>query len=583
MDKRLVVAAALLIAGLAVYFPGLGTPFQGDDLTQIVNNPTVHSIGNFPLFFTGGTFYTGQGVAGLGGVYYRPLVSTNFSLIYSLFGANPAAFHVIQLLLCIANAFILYLVLRRFMDDLLASVLALVFLIHPGNSQVVYSIAYLQDALFFFFGSLGLWLVVRFHSNHALLGAVCLLVFSLFSKETGIFFVLMALVYLGWQNRTRVLPFVTMTALPIAVYVAAKSVATGVNTNPNNAPIDNLDLIQRLLTAPSAVLFYIEKTIFPLQLASAYYWVDTGFSITGVLLPLLADICVLAVVVAVAMAVRKRGNRGQYSAYLFFAFWTMVGIGAHAQIIALDMTASEPWLYFPVAGMLGMAGVVISVIAPRMHLKTPLVIATVGLIVLSFGVRSGLRGLDWHDPLTLARADLAASPDDFNAYIPVALHAAQQGRLKEAEGYAMHSLNIYPTIEGYNSLGLILFAEGNWQDARRTFLNGIGFIQNHGLPISFQLTVYENLGTLAIWYGDPAENIAFLISATQSFPEDGKLWLDLAIVEQRAHHNGEARTALGNAYRDGISDPYVLAQVTSNAPITLPPSPSICFEGPACG
>jgi hypothetical protein len=51
--------AAIIIAviGFAVFFTGLASPFQGDDLLQIVNNVPVHSIKNIKLFFEGGTFY----------------------------------------------------------------------------------------------------------------------------------------------------------------------------------------------------------------------------------------------------------------------------------------------------------------------------------------------------------------------------------------------------------------------------------------------------------------------------------------------------------------------------------------------
>ncbi len=139
-SKRDTIKAALLIAaiGVAVYFSGLSGQFLGDDTTQIINNVPVHSIANIATFFSGGTSYNGQ--IKLSGVYYRPLMTTTFSLLYTLFGPNPVWFHLLQLLLHILCAFVLFLVLRYFLRPTTSLILALVFLVHPINSQAVFSI-----------------------------------------------------------------------------------------------------------------------------------------------------------------------------------------------------------------------------------------------------------------------------------------------------------------------------------------------------------------------------------------------------------------------------------------------------------
>jgi hypothetical protein len=143
--------AAFIIAvlGLAVFWTGLTNPFQGDDLGQIVNSIPAHSINNVKLFFEGSTFYNGQGLAPLSGTYYRPLMVTFYALIYSVFGNHPFFFHLFQLLLAIGSTIILYLFFKFSFKPVLALFLSLIFLIHPIDSQVVFSIPNLQDALFF--------------------------------------------------------------------------------------------------------------------------------------------------------------------------------------------------------------------------------------------------------------------------------------------------------------------------------------------------------------------------------------------------------------------------------------------------
>src|SRR6185369_4762387 len=86
---------ALTVIGAVVFWSGLSNPFIGDDLLQIVPSIPVHSIENIGLFFQGSTFYNGQGLAPLTGIYYRPMMVTAYSLVYSLFGPAPTAFHIL--------------------------------------------------------------------------------------------------------------------------------------------------------------------------------------------------------------------------------------------------------------------------------------------------------------------------------------------------------------------------------------------------------------------------------------------------------------------------------------------------------
>lgn len=44
------------VVGLLTYSTGLFNPFEGDDTLQIINNPVVHSLRHFKLFFDGSTF-----------------------------------------------------------------------------------------------------------------------------------------------------------------------------------------------------------------------------------------------------------------------------------------------------------------------------------------------------------------------------------------------------------------------------------------------------------------------------------------------------------------------------------------------
>src|SRR5258708_3970813 len=92
----------IVIIGLIGFFNSLFGAFVWDDVYQIQNNTLVHSILNIGLYFTGSTFSQSQGA--FEGLYYRPLMTTVFSLLYTIFGTQTFFFHFFQLSIHILNA-----------------------------------------------------------------------------------------------------------------------------------------------------------------------------------------------------------------------------------------------------------------------------------------------------------------------------------------------------------------------------------------------------------------------------------------------------------------------------------------------
>lgn len=553
-------ALIIVVVGFAVHFTGLTSPFKDDDQTQIVNNTPVHSITNIRYFFEGGTFDFGQGLSShLSGVYYRPLMTTIFSLLYTLFGPHTFPFHLLQLFLCIGSACLIYLFLRYSFQPLLALVLSLVFLVHPINSQVAFAIPTMQDALFLFFGLLAMWLLPRFKTTRSLIGVAVCLFLSLLSKESGVFFVLIAAVYLFWFDRKRLLPFAGITTLPAILWLILKVHAVGLGTNPNNAPIDRVSLASRLFTMPSEGLFYVTKLVFPWKLATGYYWVYTNFSVRHVLLPLLADIIILSLVATVTLVLRQRVSRAMYYTYLFFGVWTALGLITHLQLMPLDMTACETWFCFPMVGVIGMIGVVL--VAFQTHLQPSWFLVIAVLVIGVLGFRTAIRGLDWENKTVIAYKDISASPENYAAYSDVARILVLQGRYKEAEGYALHSVNILPTYVNNYNLGGILTKLGDYHGAIRAY--------NHSLEyLSLSLT-YENLAELYVVYGDPTTDSRLFTTALARYPGDSKLLMYLAIIEDEYNDNADAKTYISRAASYGQVPQVLYDNIMNNKSYTL--------------
>lgn len=552
------VACIFAVVGLAVFFTGLNNPFQNDDFYQIVNNTPVHSIGNLPQFFGSSTFFNGEKLTG---VYYRPLMTTTFSLIYSIFGAQPIAYHIVQLILYTSGAFVLYLVFKHFFKPTVSLILALIFLVHPLNSQVVFSIPTMQDALFFLFGISAIWILINYKSNRGLWAAVACLLAAMFSKESGILFTVVAFLYLFWFDRSRVLALLKAITLPIVLYFILKINAVGIIGAHHAAPINDLDFIGRLFTAPSIFLFYIAKFIFPQQLSLGYYWTHPTFNISDVLIPLIVDLLIIGLFVYFGFRVKVKLSKEKFRIYLFFAAWTVIGLGLYMQIIpGLDFTACETWFYFAMAGLLGMIGTVLMTI--KINLRPEwLVIPAIVLIAL-LGVRSGLRGLDYSSQYNLAVHDLTVSDDNFAAMNNIAQHLIDQGKYKEAESYARRSIGVYPIISNYINLGVVLQQTGDYS----------GSIEAYEQALKYGNTsiIYENLALTHIVYSNPPTTAQFFQKALQEYPHNFKLWLYYAVFEGALGSNDKAKNAIVTATTYGDVPRVIYDGIIKRQPFNIP-------------
>jgi hypothetical protein len=554
------VFIVLCLIGFATYSIGLRNGFQGDDLSQIVQSVPVHSLRHLGNLYKGGTFYNGNGFKPLSGSYYRPLMTTVFALIYAAGGDHSIYYHVVQLLICILNSFLLYLVFINFFNKSLAMILALVFLVHPIDSEVVYNIACMQDALFFLFGILTFYLILNFRSLRSMIIAVLCLFLSLLSKETGALFILVIVVYLLAFERKSSRIFLTLLILPLAAYLSLKTHAVGViGKNPNNAPIDRLNLAGRLLTMPSIALFFAIKLILPIKLASGYYWEYKRFSLLHVLLPLVCDIVIIVVIGFLSIFIRRTVSARNFRLFLFFTFWMSIGVVAHLQIVPLDMTVSLSWFYFSMAGLLGMIGVLL--IALENKIKPDWFFAVAGLVIVLFAVRSTLWGVDWRTLYVLARNDLSSSSDDYNADNVLANYYIKQDSYLSAKPYAEGSVDSFPTYTSYNSLGLVLAGLKDYPAAESAYHAGLHY---GGLN-----AIYENLAALTLVYGNPVNDRAYLLQASSEFPQDSTIWLCTAIFDDEHNDNPGAKIAITNAARYGQVSATIYGAIMDNQKLDL--------------
>lgn len=523
------VIIILIVVGFLVYGLSIKNGFVSDDEAQIVDNTSVHTLANWQSLLRGSTFYNG-GQSILVGAYFRPVMTLSFTVLYTLFGPNAWGFHLFSLVLHLANVCLIYLFLKRYLRSNLAILLALVFLVHPINSAVVFYASSLNDSLFFFFGMLALLAPTLALSS-------LLLFLSLLSKETGVAFVLMLPFF---KSRKAILA----SAAALGVYLLWRH---GLSSATAFSPIASLNLGQRLLNWPVMIWFYLKTVFFPLQLASSYNWVVKVPNLTNFWLPGLLDIgALLGIVIC--------GLRLKSNSYWLFSSWLIAGLGLHLQIIPLDVTVRENWFYFPLVGLLAMVGLIFQ---KNKYFQFVLVV-----VICLFSLRTFVRGFDWRDNLTLNSRDAQVSGsfdlENTWGHELIKLHDYSQ-----AEVHIRKSVQAFPYMTNLNNLGLILLTKGDLIGAKQAYERAIAF-GDYYLP-------YQNMAALYIVSQDYLGAVNFINQALVKFPNNAQLWLYLAVVQAKLNHLSEAKKAIERAYslNQSSETKFVYDRLENNQPFNL--------------
>jgi hypothetical protein len=193
--------------------------FISDDEDQILHHPLVRSISNIPTFFLGSSYYVPSN-DNLYGPYYRPLQQVFYTLLWAVHGPDPLVFHMLHVVLHIANSVLLYFFASYFMPLWYAFFVGTIFMIHPITSEVVLHSANLQDLLFFFFGMIGLFILRKpVLSVRYLFLFACMLFLAFVSKETAIYFAALYVVYAFLYRKNQRLLILTTICLVGASYL----------------------------------------------------------------------------------------------------------------------------------------------------------------------------------------------------------------------------------------------------------------------------------------------------------------------------------------------------------------------------
>ncbi len=558
-----VITLFVLVAFL-VYGNTLFNEFVADDKDYIVNDPITHSI-NVALSFGMNNF----NIAG----QYRPLSALYFSLLYTFFATSPFLYHFLQILLHVACATLLYVLFRKFLSSGIALFLALVFLIHPMQVESVSFISQTVNPLLFLFGIIPLLYIYIRKSipTRSLTLISSILLLSLLTKETGILFLVLLLVYSFLFDRNNLFKLSIGGFIAFVVYACIRFFIGHVGFETRLlVPIASLSLPERLFHTPIIMFYYLKTFLFPKTLTFDQQWVISSIDFSSFYLPLTVDFMFFTLICFAGIYLFKR-HKHDIKPFLFFSTWFVLGLFFHLQIFPLDRTVSDRWFYFPMAGLLGLLGLLYQNLAKKLPRYETISLVLSALIIFPLAVRTIVRNSDWQNEMKLYSHDVQLS---HSYYIENSL-GIEYTRLREYNKALQHfqrSVALRPFEVNLYHLGLTYENMGNIQQAR-TYYEMSLHAKNYNLFLSHKHAAnsYLNYAAILVYYGDSPSAVSFIHDALSDYPNSSDLWFLLALAYYKQHDKQGALNAAYKAYQLNLDekDTYIYNQIQNNEPIRI--------------
>lgn len=398
MRQNILIALLLLAAVFVSYSPALEAGFVWDDEFLVVTNPLVRaplwSFQPFKQDIVNSSFSHSA--------YYRPVQILTYALDYRLWGMSAPGYHLANILLHFANAFLVFLLaLRVSRDKITALLCGLFFAVHPQQTGVVSFISSRADLLFFFFGFLYILFFLRGSGkakNGPLFVSVLFLLLALLSKETAVIFpAIMLAVGTIYFGRRIPLKLYVPGFLAVLVYAIFRIFIMRAGTGGIFSGVSPLELA-------GGYAAMAEKA-----LAQIFFPAGLHFRSIGVLRPgvfVIAGGVLTAAVLAVSL---KDKRKTLFAALAFF----LVALVPPAVSYAKFGVFAEQWMYLSSFGIFLFASSSLSGISLKRGsfsagLVSVLVLSAVAFLALSAREYSS----HWKDTRSLSERVLSSSPED---------------------------------------------------------------------------------------------------------------------------------------------------------------------------
>jgi tetratricopeptide (TPR) repeat protein len=526
----------IILTGILVYFNTLFNGFVWDDISQIIENTSVHNLANVPSFFFGARDIAGN-VLKIQAVYYRPLMASLFTIVYSIFGPNAFIFHLLSIIMHLAIAVLIFLFFRHFFKQSVAFFLALIFLIHPLNTEVVNYIGAYNDLLYFLFGFIALTLMqTNLNSFKKNLFIAISVFLTLLSKESGFLFIPVFFVFTFLYKEKKEMYTTTLTLVftVIAYWLLRTSfyIDKPLNQALGFSPFLHMSTGGHLINIPKIFYYYIGNFFFPFHLAIAQHWVVEKITLLNFYFPLF--IFLGLALINGYLFLYFRNNKQISNSVIFFSIWFWIGIGFYFQFLPLDMTVADRWFYFPIVGLLGLIGSILGIILNKKNIKNVLIIL-IGIYIAFITIMTFIRNTNWLDEFTLYTHDLKIESQSFDLENQLGIVYFRRNNLKEAKLHFEKSILLWQCSQAQNNLGYLNQQLGNFAVAEENYIKAVSCSGEYKSYGNLVLLLYKENNL------DLAEH--YVKQGLINYPNGAALYYILGLIQYK---KGDKENALKN-------------------------------------
>jgi protein O-mannosyl-transferase len=424
----------LLVAGLLLFGASFNDPFHFDDVL-ITNDANVTNPARWHHF--------------LNPLHLRQLTFFSFYLNHLIGGDSPAGYHVVNVLLHIANAALLFLLLREFLERWVAIIAAAIFLVHPVQTEPVLYVYQRSTLLACFFSLLALIALVKGRNWLAIFLFVC----AFEGKESALAVPLtVAVIGRGglrgptWPSvidrRYRVILLIggavlSATTLYLLAHRGEATVGVGV--------IDRITPARYFMTQTRVVYTYLRVLFFPYQQSLEYEFP----SAVGIL-PMLGIISMIGAGLWLA-----RRDKWRLPGFCIIAFFLL--LAPTSSIIPSADPAFEHRLYLPMLAF--------SIFAAALIAKLPRYTEIAVVLLCILAVLTIQRGAVWASDITLWEDTVRHAPGKARAWFNLG-GAYLQTEPEKARSALNRALQLDPDlVEALYDIGVIEQGSRNWPAA----------------------------------------------------------------------------------------------------------------------
>ncbi len=296
-------AYPLLLVALVTltHAPALDSGFHYDDRHSLLDNPHIRDLGQIPRFFYDPTAFSADPAYAM----YRPLVLTAHAVNFALAGYAPLGYQLLNLAIhCLATLAVYLLLLCWPLAPIAALAGALLFGLHPVQTEAVNYISSRSESLAALFYLLSLYSYLRQQQTLSLLSFGA----ALLCKATAITLPA-ALVVHSWlfgdRSLKRLWAYGLVALAYIALYTGLSAPGTGIERAAEVRPP-----LSQVATQAKALVHYVQLVAMPVDLN-----IQQQFFVSASPLAPVPLLCLLAVGSLAVCA--RRPSTSSYALFFF--------------------------------------------------------------------------------------------------------------------------------------------------------------------------------------------------------------------------------------------------------------------------